>query len=498
MIIMLITVPLINIIAAPSKSAINMKDKAFLYNMDFMSRWVASLLYPLGISTDPEQVIIGKDDWLYLGDRHELTLSNDKRVATEADLDIGKQIGSATKAWDAYLAGKGVKIFRIMVGPNKGSIYPEHMPLWAKPVPSNPTDVLFSEAGEDILIDLRKPLLAAKKTRRETLYYKTDTHWNALGAGAAFQAFAKQAGKADPELQWPSEKTYEHIKTTPRNGGDLANFLRLTANLSDEEQNINWASLPVETAQVDFATKQIISKGGNPPVGAPQKPLLVKSVGALNNKRVLWLRDSFGSAMSPLMAATFSDVLQLHWGPAISQGGNFARLVDEFKPDYVFVTVVERAVRHPGFASYPPPALVPKGKDFQEESIAVPAATNHLVRGTLETEYKINGNDAFVDFALSSTDTKPNAQYLNIDLTCSDGSQSVPLQLFWMNNGMTYYDEEHSVRLSLHTGQTLIDLRTIPKWPFGMAVKRVRVDIDAVNSCANFKLSNITFGFKKR
>lgn len=497
MIMMLITVPIINIIAAPNKAAINMKAKAFLYNMDFMSRWVASLLYPLGISTDPEQVIIGKNDWLYLGDRHNLTLSNDKRVATEADLDIGRKIGSATKAWDAYLAGKGVKIFRIMVGPNKGSIYPEHMPLWAKPVSPNPTDALFSEAGEDILIDLREPLLAAKKTHLAALYYKTDTHWNAFGAGVAFQAFAKQVGKSAPELQWPSEKIYEHIKTVPRNGGDLANFLRLTENIPDDEQKINSESLPVEITQVDFATKKIISKGGNPPIGAPQKPLLVKSVGALNNKRVLWLRDSFGGAMSPLMAATFSETLQLHWGLIIGQGGKLSKLVDEFKPDYVFVTVVERAARSPAFSIYPPPILAPKGNDFQEESITVPAAIHHLARGPLETEYKINGNDAFVDFALSRKDTKPNAQYLNIDLTCSDGSQSVPLQLFWMNDGMTHYDEEHSVRLSLHTGQTLIDLRTIPKWPFGMAIKRVRVDIDAVSSCANFKLSNIAFGFKK-
>ena len=27
--------------------------------------------YPLGISTDPKQVIIGRDGWLYLGDEYE-------------------------------------------------------------------------------------------------------------------------------------------------------------------------------------------------------------------------------------------------------------------------------------------------------------------------------------------------------------------------------------------------------------------------------------------
>lgn len=72
----LLAVPAVNIINAPSRDAINLKEKSFLYNMDFVSRWTAALLYPLGISTDPNQVIIGKNDWLYLGDLYEKTLSN--------------------------------------------------------------------------------------------------------------------------------------------------------------------------------------------------------------------------------------------------------------------------------------------------------------------------------------------------------------------------------------------------------------------------------------
>lgn len=497
-VLMLLTVPAINIMIAPNREAINLKEKSFLYNMDFASRWTASLLYPLGISTDPKQVIIGKDGWLYLGDQYQQTVSDDRRAAAEADMSIGKEIGAATNAWDAYLAGKGVKVFRIMIGPNKGSIYPEHMPSWARPALSNPTDALLAEAGQEHFIDLRPPLLAARDTNGENLYYKTDTHWNALGAGIAFRAFAQQVGKAAPELRWPPERVYELTRITPRNGGDLAKFLRLTASLSDYEPKINSESLPVATTQVDFDTKKIISQGGNPKVGAPNKPLLVKSVGALNDKKVLWLRDSFGTSLSPLMAATFSEVLQLHWAHAIRPGGNFAQLVEAWKPDYVFVTVVERAARTAGFADYPPPGFTPKVKDFKAGSTSAPAAINQLVRGPSENEYQINGNDAYVDFTLSSKVTQSNAQYLSIDLTCADGSPSVPLQLFWLEDGRSYYDEAHSARFLLSTGQFLIDLRTIPKWPSGTAIKRVRVDIAAVNSCTHFKLSNPSFGVKNQ
>lgn len=494
----LLTAPVINIIIAPSLEAINLKEKSFLYNMDFVSRWAALLLYPMGISTDPKQVIIGKDGWLYLGDHYAKTVSDGRRAATEADISIGKDIGAATNAWNAYLAGQGVKVFRIMIGPNKSSIYPEYMPSWAKPALSNPMNAQLAEVGPEHFIDLRPPLLAAKSTHGENLYFKTDTHWNSLGAGIAFRAFAQQVGNAAPELRWPPERAYELTGITPRNGGDLARFLRLTESLSDYEPKINLASLQVETTQIDFATKKIISQGGNPRVGAPTKPLQVKSVGALNDKKVLWLRDSFGTSLSPLMAATFSEVLQLHWSKAIGQSAYFARLVDEWKPDYVFVTVVERSARTAAFANYPPPSFINKGKDFKAVIATEPAAIKHLVRGPSENEYQINGNDAYIDFALSSTVTQSNAQYLSIDLTCADGSPSVPLQLFWLEDGRSNYDESHSAKFLLRTGQFLIDLRTIPKWPSGTAIKRIRADVIPVNSCVHFKLSNPSFGVKKQ
>lgn len=490
----LLAVPAINIVVAPSRDAINLKEKSFLYNMDFVSRWTAALLYPIGISTDPKQVIVGKDGWLYLGDLYLQTLSDDRRPASASDIEVGKQIGTATEAWNAYLIDKGVKVFQVMIGPNKGSIYPEHMPSWAKPALFNPTDALLAETGDEHYIDLRPPLLAAKEAHREALYYKTDTHWNDFGAGVAFRAFAQKIGKSAPELKWPSEKVYELTRVTPRNGGDLANFLRLTASLPDDAPIIYASSLSVKTTQTDFATKQLLFQGGNPQIGAPAKPLLVTSVGALNDKKVLWLRDSFGTSLSPLMAATFKEVLQLHWDQAIKPGGSFTQLVDEWKPDYVFVTVVERDARTPWFAAYPPPGFVPKGRDFKAVRTATSVGANDLVQGPSENEYQIKGNDAFVDFALSNTVTQSDAQYLNIDLTCSDNASSVPLQLFWLEDGQPYYDEEHSARLSLRTGKYLINLRTIPKWNSVSAIKRLRVDIDAVNSCTHFQLNNPSFG----
>ena len=70
-------------------------------------------------------------------------------------------------------------------------------------------------------------------------------------------------------------------------------------------------------------------------------------------QKVLWLRDSFGRAMSPLMAATFPEALQLHYEVVDSK--RFVQLIDAFKPDYVFISVVERETFSANFRHFPPP-----------------------------------------------------------------------------------------------------------------------------------------------
>ena len=496
--------PIANIVSTPNRDAIKWSEKSFLYNMNFASKFAARLLYPFGISIDPKQVIIGRDDWLYLGDQHEQTLSVDRRPPTSAEVEIGKQIGAATYAWNAYLSSKGVKLFRIMIGPNKGTIYPEYMPDWAKSASPNATDALLAGTGEILYVDLRGPLLAAKENQPSALYYKTDTHWNILGAGVAFRAFAQQVSAAAPDLRWPSNDVYDSSRAIPRAGGDLARFLRLSANLTDSEPVIRLQDLPVKTTHSDFDTKQIIHKDcylNNiecfPMIGpGPVRPLQVISEGALNNKKVLWLRDSFGTMMLPMMAATFSDVLQLQWAEAIKPGGRLVQLVEDWKPDYVFFTVVERASRFAVFAAFPPSFMLPSRSDFKPIRTTTSVASNHLMDGGSNSEHHINGNDPFIDFALSDAVFPSEARYLNLDLTCDDGTALVPLQLYWLEEGRPYFDEEHSVRFSFTTGQNLIDLHMLPKWKSSGVISRLRLDIDSQKSCGRFKLNNPSLGLR--
>lgn len=53
------------------------------------------------------------------------------------------------------------------------------------------------------------------------------------------------------------------------------------------------------------------------------------------------------------MTATFTETLQVHY-LAMPSSQQFAKLVESYKPEYVFITVVERDILAPWFESFPP------------------------------------------------------------------------------------------------------------------------------------------------
>ncbi|MDR6664967.1 alginate O-acetyltransferase AlgX-related protein [Rhizobium sp. 1399] len=349
-------VPAVNLMWPMGKTRLR---QSTLFNLDHIKRRVAATVYPVGVSIDPDQVTVGKQGWLHLGDYYSATLSNDRREATQDDKDFGLRVKNASTRWEKILARYGVRQFAIMIGPNKSAIYPETAPQWAQPVFPNPTDALLASAGSNY-IDLRPSLLARKGTSSVPLYYQTDTHWNLAGAGAAFESFAKIIGSKEPDLRWPNKDAYWITGDARRKGGDLSRFLHLEADLSDREPLLGVMQLPIKLTQYDWETGEPISSGPNVLIQPTHHPILIHADGALNRRKVLWLRDSFGVALSPFMALTFSDVVQLHWTDGLREQP-LLKIVDKLRPDFVFVTVVERDARNELFATAPSVDLAPSG-----------------------------------------------------------------------------------------------------------------------------------------
>lgn len=358
--LLLLGLPVVNLWALPSPPPSPHSgdtepwwQRSQLYRTDLVLPYLNRVLVAAGISTEPSQAVVGKSGWLFLGDAHGQRISIRRRGADAADTVLSRQLTAASAAWAEWFAARGVRDYRVMLAADKGSVYPEFLPGWAAPVPGSSTDALMAAAPPGRYIDTRAELQRAKAMFDEALYYQNNTHWNALGAWVAFRLLARELALKDPSLKLLDDSQVRVQKIEQIEGGDLAAFLRQQAFSHDRELTTAITTpRPIDTEQVDVANGQRVSAGGNPRVGAPVRLLRVASPNALNPRRVLWLRDSFGVAMSPYVAATFNETLQIHYSHATPAA--VAAWVEAYKPDYVLVTVVERDARLPWFTQLPP------------------------------------------------------------------------------------------------------------------------------------------------
>ncbi|EOY5092692.1 TPA: hypothetical protein JD313_002026 [Citrobacter amalonaticus] len=320
-----------------------------LYNMDIVEAFVGAAAFKLGISTQPGKVLIGKDGWMFLGDNFVDTLTNKIQGAPSKSKEIN-EVHKVNDAWRTYFRESGVEDFRVIMGPDKDTVYADKLPVWDKHAADSILGILL-QGGNGIYIDTFSPIMTEKNKNAYPLYYHTDTHWNSYGAGIAFNALAYAMKPVHPETKWPSPIISSQFKTAEGRPGDLAAFLRIKSvreelvYLNDSE--INKTSIKI----YDFKTGKLLSNKKLTVIGAPPTPALVVSNNALNEDRVLWIRDSYGTAMSPFMSRTFREVLQVHPGKVTPE--LLQIMVKSFKPKYVFVTSVERDALGKFFTSPP-------------------------------------------------------------------------------------------------------------------------------------------------
>jgi len=358
--LLLSVVPVINLLTGGLKDGDVSENRkkgilGRLYNVDSAEGLLQKSLVHFSISLNPSKALIGSGEWYFLGDGYNSTLSSHRSGATVYDELRARQVLDAYRSWDAWFRAHGVRCFRVMICPDKPTIYPEFLPRWALKTNdhSMPMDLLLRE-GSPVATSPREGLLKTKKTAKEDLYYRTDTHWNSRGAWVGYKSFFDGIqGSGFSDLRTLSGDQVSFVGVGER-VGDTIRTLRITD--SSKEKNVGpriKTDQPILVEQIDYDTGKVTGSGGNPEIGFSQRPLLVLSRNALNEKRVLWLRDSFGTALSPFMNATFGQVLQSHY--IFIDQKELVRLVEKFHPEYVFITVVERDILLDWFTKSAPP-----------------------------------------------------------------------------------------------------------------------------------------------
>ncbi len=272
----------------------------------------------------------GVDGWLFYNGDHSLqqvSRQPPRHDALKRFTDLLSQLETVLQQENRRLV--------VSVAPNKESVYLEKLPIWLR-TKTGPTeyDVLFAELANTQLrtVDLRTLLREAAQTA--PVYYKTDSHWNVLGALMAYNALVTAAGqeawRIDPAMALePSPLSYS---------GDLARYLGLYPYLSEPDLRLVVGDPPEnETVLNDRTT-------------FPTRVFDYHREGLV----VLIIGDSFSNRL-------FKHFLSLHVSRLIwthhNECGFNMNLVKRYQPDIVFYIPAERMI---GCAD----GVAPKGLDI--------------------------------------------------------------------------------------------------------------------------------------
>ena len=168
----------------------NVADKAEEYmnqKFGFRNKLVEfnnKLSYNLFGESGNDQVIVGKDGWLF----YASALHDYNGTDVLSDEEIAK-IAKILSMTEAYVTDNGGK-FVFVSAPNKMEIYGEYMPYYhVEDIADGNYEKLFSQLEKLGVsnVDLKEYLKTLSESSEQELYYKTDSHWNEYGAALAYE-----------------------------------------------------------------------------------------------------------------------------------------------------------------------------------------------------------------------------------------------------------------------------------------------------------------------
>ena len=269
----------------------------------------------------------GKDDWLFLGDNYDKTVSKLKLAIEPKDRHI-----VATKELFSSIAETGneynTKVV-LIIGPDKPSIYPEYLPDNISPSPKKYINHFLNALDDVPNLTVYNPTDDLVKAKKEegVLYWMTDTHWNNKGAFLAYTGFSRLLNLPVPQV--------EFTPSSIAHSGDLIGI----SNLKDfplhkvDNWDVLWKNKPI-IIEREIPDLQKTSYGGVT-VATNERPL---------TNMYAWVSgDSFSVALRQYLNATFKEVKYVgHWSDKLKDlPGDLTKA--ERRPDIIIIVKVERS-----------------------------------------------------------------------------------------------------------------------------------------------------------
>lgn len=280
----------------------------FYLRQEMITAW--SALNAKGLrSSITEDVVLGTDGWLYFAD----TLPDYVGLQPMTDREIFSAARNL-RLMAEYCESQGAR-FLFTLAPNKNSLYPEHMPNLTLPSARKPRDAKrlaeeLERQGVDYL-----DCFALFRGQEETLYFKTDSHWNGKGAALAADAVNRALGRSSGYFDGPFTREEVHK-------GDLYDMLYPAGEGLEAD--------PVYSGELTIEYDVPIRSAEN---------LTIMTHGGGEGSLVMF-RDSFGNNLYPYLADSFGAALFSRSMPYRLD------LVAQREADYVAAELVERNLRY--------------------------------------------------------------------------------------------------------------------------------------------------------
>nr|WP_279382527.1 hypothetical protein [Acanthopleuribacter pedis] len=274
--------------------------------------------------------MLGKDDWLYYRDE---MVFEDYRNLYPFDKPGLQQWLDLLAARQSFCAERGIT-YVFTISPNKPTMYPEFLPEGWEPL-DRPNRLNQLQAAVDsrlpevAMVDVR-PALNNHKSSHGPLYFKSDTHWNEMGAYVGYVEIMTELKKHYPELTIVPIDELE-IDEQTSNGGDLARMMGLKFSTEELMRTPQFPESRPVVREKDGSTLTVVVKD----VLKGEEGLVTRCEAGEIESAVI-IHDSFGQALIPLLARHFKRATFV-WSNSFDKS-----LVEKEQPKVVIQQLVER------------------------------------------------------------------------------------------------------------------------------------------------------------
>lgn len=446
-------------------------EKYYEDNFGFREPLIATYnwLYLKLLAKSPTpRVTVGKQGWLFFNDDHTLDDFLGLRPISTDTLEQWRRVITDRNEW---LADRGIVYLPVII-PYKMMIYPDKMPSRIQKRSSiTALDQLMSYLSKfgqkKEILDLRTPLLEARKTRQ--VYFKTDTHWNPDGAFTAYGAMLDRIkiGLPAVNILRYNDMVPQHV----RHAGDITMLLHLSETLSEEAVRYDMLS-PCSTGytklhdyihpQQQFANNEVFLPVKN---GCAERPL-----------SALVIHDSFGLFLRPYLNESFGKVIYSNY----ADFGDLKELIHSHQPDLVIDSRVARNIN----------SMLKPDKSIEDEllkkHIAGPGKiyllvdkTSGLKKVTQLHQLTISpheeghtlladGNDPFLTLA---AEPGADGKQLITEIVLTS-PEDTTLQLFYTMPGQQHFEPAKALSIPVVKGHNHLFARL----PHGASSKKFRLD----------------------